>query len=339
MSRTSGRPAAPTVNTDRPDLLPAARDAEEMVIGSLLIDPTIQAECARIIAETDLQSPVYRAAWRAVARRIDAAEAVDFALVTMDIEASTEFDDMGAVSALLIRAIERTPYAGHAPYYARFVHEAAVRRGVISVATEAVQWAHDPAGDVPGMLAAVIRTFESLDERTAWQETGELDSVLEAIERGVGQRGWSTGIAAYDEWTPGLRPKEIHTIAGYTGSAKTWLACQMANALVDQGARVAFFSIEMPTDSLAKRLLANRAGAVAMRWGSPDALFSAQDLDRVIGARDVLLAASRSEQLRVYHEQTSLVQISAIVRKTGPDVVFVDYIQIMDDPSARMSEY
>jgi replicative DNA helicase len=320
------------------DALPNARDAEELVIGAVLMDPEQAPSVCRLLDPADFAMPIYRAAMSAIAERYAHGEGIDYALVVADISAGAP-DDANTIAATLTAAITRTPWAHHAVDYARQVLAVSTRRQLIATAGEVAGWAHSETADIDGLVAATLRQFEALDARAAAAESGNVREVLEGIGRGGNGRGWSTGILCYDQWTPGIRPREVHTVAGYTGSGKTWATCQITNALVDQGARVAFFSVEMPTSSLVLRLLANRAGALALSYGGADATFAAGDLDRIRAGVADLSAASDDGRLAVYHDQTTLAQMAAIVRQTRPDVAVVDYIQLVEAPSHRMTEY
>lgn len=329
------------VRTDRPDLLPSARDAEMMLVGAALLDPAQYDACSRIVAPDDFEVPLNRLAWQAIGRRREAGQAVDYALVSADVNATGAFDSAGAatVDAGLTECLTVVPNAWHAPEYARLVADASTRRGIIAGAATVAQWAHEGSDDVAGMVAGTLRVFEALDTRTAFEESGDIRPALDMLDRGALPRGYSSGVACYDEWTPGLRPQEVHTIAGYTGGGKTWLMCQVANSLIDQGARVAIFSLEMPAGAFVPRMLANRAGGAALRWGRPGATFESGEAERIRQAATVLSDASEAGRLAVYFDQTNIHQIAAIVRQTRPDAVFVDYVQLMDDPAPRMSEY
>lgn len=337
--RTNGNAPVAMVAPESP--IPVARDAEEHLLGAVLMDPSQVGQVAHIVTATDFHQPLFRDAWRSIQTRHAAGEAIDIALVVDDLRSSGSFpeDRIGQVAGDLTRAIASVPTALHAQSYARIVANTSLRREIIGAGAEVVGWAYEEAGDVDGLLAATHRRFEVLDARLASQETGEIGPVIEAIEAGAGVRGLSTGIRHYDEWTPGLRPQEVHTIAAYTGVGKTWVMCQLINAALDQGATVAVFSLEMPAQSVMRRLMANRAGACALRWGDPESTYTAGEREAIIAARDELAAAGDEGRLRIYHDQRSLAQIGAVVRRTSPDVAFVDYVQLMDAESPRQSEY
>lgn len=328
-----------TVRTDRPDLLPEARDAEAMLIGAALLDPSQYDACSMIVGADDFEVALHRLAWQAIGRRRDAAQAVDYALVAADVNATGAFDTAGLVDASLTDCLTLVPNYAHAPEYAKQVAAASTRRKIIAGAANAAMLAHNGGDDADSLVGDVLRIFEELDNRTAYQESGDIRPALGVLESGGLPRGWNSGVSCYDAWTPGLRPQEVHTIAGYTGSGKTWMMCQVINSLIDQGARVAVFSLEMPAGAFLPRLLANRAGSAALKWGRPGATFEPGERERIEDAAMILSEATDAGHLSVYFEQTNLAQMSAIVRQRGADAMFVDYMQLMDAPAARMQEY
>jgi replicative DNA helicase len=329
-------PTQPT-QPARLDTVPEARDAEGLLIGSLLLDGSMFSDCARIVREQAFTKPYHRAAWRAMARRFAAGEPFDYALVTADMLASGDVtaEEYGRASAYLTGLIIGVPSSLHAPHYAKLVADAAIRRGIIEASTQAAQWAYEPTDDLPGMLAAVSAMFATYDARMAEHEDGSLLSAWGELESGAGLTGWRTGLAEYDDWTGGFRPQEVHCIGGYAGAGKTWLMIRAVNALVDQGARVCVFSLEMARRSILRRLVANRVGRCAYRVGREGATFTADEIEGLRVAREVLL----SDRLAVYQRQTSIAAMSAIVRQARPHAVFVDYAQIMDAPERGQSAY
>lgn len=327
------------VRTDRADLLPEARDAEMRLIGAAIMDPAQYDSCSRIVKASDFEVALTRAAWLAIGRRRENGQAIDYALIAADVNASGALGTEHTADAVLTDCLTMVPDFAHAPEYARLVADASTRRGIIAGAADVAQWAHDGREDTDGLVGDVLRRFEALDNRVAFEESGDIRPALGILERGGLPRGFSSGVSCYDEWTPGLRPQEVHTIAGYTGSGKTWLMCQVINSLVDQGARVAVFSLEMPAGAFIPRLLANRAGSAALKWGRPGATFLPGEVERIQDAAMILSEAADSGNLRVYFDQTSLAQMSAIVRQHKSDAMCVDYMQLMDAPASRMQEY
>lgn len=321
---------------ERPGMepLPTDRDAEELAVGAALLEPHAFGRLTRHASSEDFTMPVFRAAWKVMERRYTTGEPIDVELVLKDVDTMGVTGPTESSAGMLTGALARVPWAAHGPSYAKRVHEAALRRSIITSSTEATKWAYDPGGDVTGMVAAVTSLFQQYDDALAGEETGDVADALSSIEVGVGQRGFETGVPPYDRWSPGLRPGEVHTIGGYSGVGKTWVMCQMVNSALEQGAKVAVFSLEMPAVSLIRRLMANRAGACALRWGNPGATFNQHELDRILEAKDFLLNSG----LRVYHEQRSLPQIAAVVRSSELDVWALDYLQLMDSIEGA-SEY
>ena len=324
----SGRPVAA-------DLAPLAPEAEVAVIGALLIAPDRLPACRRLLDRRSFARPLCAAAWEAIVALADGGTTPDLVTVP-DRVAHATGRTIGEVSAALTGMMASPSVVGvYAAHYARIVHDAAVRRGVIQAAGQAAAWAYDESADLDGMLAAVRSLFEVHDDRLARSESGDVAAAWADLERGVGEAGYSTGIACYDRWTPGLRPGEVHVIGGYTGSGKTWAACGIASSVLDQGGRVAVFSLEMPARSVLRRMLAYRVGPAAWRYGHEDATFLADELAAIGDARQVLAGG----RLSIFARQASADAISAVVRQIGADVAVVDFAQIMAPPSERQSEY
>jgi len=227
------------------DLAPAFPEMERAVIGAILLGygQYGTAECVRLLDDRCFTRPLWAACWRSIARRFDAGDPIDTIVVAHDVWCDPAmapftgdrrtFGNEGALVAALLGAISGfDELAGvtiwevipqHAPHYARSVYAAAVRRGVIEAAATAARWAYDETDDIDGMLVAVTRAFEQLDDRAARVETGDIDAIADAAEHdsAAGRAaGIPTGLWCYDEWAGGVMPGHIDVVGGYTSAGK-----------------------------------------------------------------------------------------------------------------------
>lgn len=320
-------------------LVPSAPDAERALIGALLLDgasPALVDDCARVVDHTSFLSPAWACAWRSIWRRASEGAAVDLVLVAEDCEGDADWPllpgGQGALS-LLMGAVDGATVSVHAPFYARQVFGAALRRRVIETAGTVAATAYQHAGEPEELQSAVSRAWQALDVVMAETETGELGPVFDQLEVSAAAgiaAGAATGFACLDEWIGGCIPGHIWVLGGYTNVGKTMLACALANGLADNGSRVAVVSIEMTAAQMAVRLLAGRVGASAafryqVRPGRPAATWTDVEAEAVRKAR-----AAISPRIHVYQSVRTLDGVRSVARRGGYDVVIVDYGQLLE---------
>lgn len=322
-------------------LVPSAPDAERALIGSLLLEGASALavdECARMVDHTSFLNPAWSCAWRSIWQRAGSGDAIDPILVAEDCERDPEWPGGVQALSLLIGAADGATVIANAPWYARQVFAAAHRRRVIETAGRVAAEAYQHAGDPEELQASVSKVWSALDIVMAETETGDLGPVFDGMvalaESGM-SAGWPTGIRVIDEWVGGVMPGYVWTIGGFSGLGKSWLACALANGLVDAGARVAFASLEMTAEQLMVRLLANRVGASSAyrlqpRPGRKPATWSEDEMRSLLAA-----AALIKRGIHVYTGVRTLDGIQSMARRGGYDVVIVDYGQLVEVPSVH----
>jgi len=318
--------------------VPTAPDLEAGFIGACMMEATsaLGHDVLRTVSEDCFMRPLWRACWRHIRAAWEAGEEADPVTIAHRV-AEERGEDGGVTLAEILSTVSGVPcWQGYAPQRAVALRELATRRALMQLGHEAQLGATDK--DLDGALAYTLRAAEMLDAEAARDETGELDEVADAVEHAADSGdavGIPTQIPHYDEWAGGLRSGEVHVVAGNTGIGKTWLLCQIANAAVDAGERVAFFSLEMPVRSLWVRMLAGRIGMVAFRLMGRGKTWSKAEHAAYEQARDKL----RGSGLRLFAEQRSVADIAAVVRQYQPAVFLVDYAQLLDAPPDTRSQY
>lgn len=314
-------------------------DAERAVVGAmfgLLGDEPEAMTTMRTLEPQHFLSRDLGAVYGAISGRLKAGESVDFLIIADDLDRAYGPCPMpcGWVGYCVDLSSEATPNLFHAPEYAKMVREAFLRREVTEAGAQLVKLAHNPGGDVrPAMLFA-RRLLESFDGDLYDQETGDVGEALAEIgsER---QTGYPIGVPALDAWLGGIVKGRMLAISGPPGVGKTWLTALLANAALDAGARVAFFSLEMSRADMILRLAVNRHGASLYRLNRPRSQWSEEDRDwyaRVAGDYSRL-------PLKVYSDQRDVDVICGLAKQHEADVVFLDYFQVLKKPADAKSEF
>ena len=233
-------------------------DAENAVVGSILIDPRCLPEVTQHLSEDDFGAEVNKAIFRAALALSARGQAVDPVLIRRETEAVGN-----AVPAqYIVQLMDTTPTAANASEYAQLVRENSLRRSVAELATRIQRAANE--GDDPRELLA-----QMIDECNALEQSGDNKSMLsplelvlewyehrENIDSGKITHKLSTGIRAYDRILgTGFGCGGHYIIAARPGNGKTTLAINIAENVAKKYGPVLFVSLEMDTkEIMAKRI-------------------------------------------------------------------------------------
>ncbi len=321
---------------------PHSVEAEQSLIGALLLDNSAFDRIADLVADSDFYRDDHRRIYRHVAKLIEAAKPADVVTVSESIDASEDKDRTGG-PAYLGALAQNTPSALNIRRYAELVRERAVQRRLAQVATEIAETALSPSGKEVAQLLdeAESRIFE-IGEIGARTSHGfkdikqELARVFERLDdlyhrdHQSGVTGIPTGFLDLDEKTAGLQPGDLIIVAGRPSMGKTALALNFAeHVAVDNGLPVAIFSMEMSGTQLASRVLGSiaRVDQHKMRTGR----LSDEEWQRLSNAM------GRLHEAPVFIDETGALnalelraRARRIKRQCGKlGLLMVDYLQLM----------
>lgn len=311
-----------------------APDAEMILIGSILRDNAIAAEIAEHVDERDFTSHFTRRAYAA-------CSAGDIDEILLKKKIGDAHGD--SIRTCVSMASQQVAVLEHAK---RVAHTAVVRR-LIDACTNAMVEAKDFDSQNEHDLIDLVTRHQSaiLDVSVRRKEDGDFVSnaqgvkiAMAEVERRRDMRkkhgtdyipGHRTGMNSIDQLLGGLQPKSQVIIGAHTGVGKTAMALNMATGAARNGARVAILSHEMSTMEIHMRKLAaeGRVWASKLEKGTVDN-DDARRLAAAIesSARDVLWVTDAPPKTAPKVMQKCL----QLKRRHGLDVVFVDYLQLMD---------
>jgi replicative DNA helicase len=251
---------------------PHSVEAEQSLIGGLLLDNHAFDRIADLVGEADFYRDDHRRIYKHVTKLIEQGRPADVVTVSESIEASEDKDRTGG-PAYLGALAQNTPSALNIRRYAELVRERAVQRRLAQVATEIAESALSPTGKEVGQLLdeAESRIFEigEVGARGAQgfkdikQELARVFQRLDTLyhsDNKTGITGVPTGLIDLDEKTAGLQPGDLIIVAGRPSMGKTALALNFAeHVAMDIGMPVAVFSMEMSGMQLAARVLGSIA--------------------------------------------------------------------------------
>ena len=312
-------------------------EAEEAVIGSLLIDPDAILKIAASLKSEDFFSETNRVIYQACISLYQRNEVINQITVAHELMRQDKLEQIGG-AAFLSHVISNVPTSLHVEYYAQIVSGTAVMRRLITAAGQIEALGYEASPDVEASLnkaedilfqvrkkreprdfipirEALGQYFEEAGPPTAVRE-GEIPHVL-------------TGFTALDDLLGGLQRSDLIVLAARPSLGKTSLALNIArNAAINQKACVALCSLEMAREAVVQRLLASESGvnSTKVRRGH----FSEQDEVRIMEASGVLAEApiyiDDSPQLRALDIRSKVRRLHF---ERNIDLIIIDYLQLI----------
>lgn len=325
------------------DLPPQSVQAEQSVLGGLMLDNQAWDLIADRIGEQDFYRKEHRLIFRAIQKLAEADSPFDVITLSEILERENALDDAGGLRYLGTLAKD-TPSAANIAAYADIVRERSVLRQLIHAGTEISNAAFRPQGRGTTDLLefAEQRVFEIAEQRR--RGTGGfvgiktlLAKAVDRVEKLYSQEGSLTGAATgfseFDEMTSGLQPSDLIIVAGRPSMGKTSFAMNMAEHIAIKGSKpVAVFSMEMPGEQLAMRMMSSlgRIDQHKVRTGKLDD----DEWPRLSSAIHIL------EKARLFIDDTPAMtptEIRARARRLTREhgqlgLIVLDYLQLMQSP-------
>ncbi len=339
MSEISTRVAELSQRVEGLKVPPHSLEAEQSVIGGLMLDNRAWDEVADIINENDF----YRHDNALIPRAIDAlaqeTQPYDVVTVSEWLGARNELDSIGGLAYLSVLAND-TPTAVNVKAYANIVREYSILRSLIQIGNEISASAFNADGKPSKELLdeAERKVFliaeQGAGNRQGFQAINELlgravERVEEMYRSGDAITGIATGFTSFDEKTSGLQKSDLIIVAGRPSMGKTSFAMNLAEtAALNGGHSVAVFSMEMPGEQLALRMMSSlgRIDSHRLRTGKLDD----QDWPRLISSVNMLSKAKLFIDDTASLTPTDLrARTRRLKREHGLDLVIIDYLQLM----------
>lgn len=318
---------------------PHSIEAEKSVLGGLMLDNTSWEKVADLIVENDFYRRGHQLIFKAIAELSENSQPVDVITLAEYHDSRGELDQVGELAYLGILARE-TPSAANIVAYASIVRERSILRQLITVGTSISNVAFNPEGrSSEQMLDLVERQVFEIAEKGAKRSGGfiqvkqVLSKVVDRIDTLFEQdspiTGLATGFTDFDMQTAGLQPADLVIVAGRPSMGKTSFAMNLAeNAAIKSKQPVAIFSMEMPADSLAMRMLSSlgQIDQTRLRTGK----LNDDDWPRLTSAIALLNEAP------LFIDDTPALTVTELrararrlKREHGLSLIVIDYIQLM----------
>ena len=313
---------------------PHSREAEESVIGAVLLSEDAVNEVMDRIHPEDFYVPAHQAIFEAMRELFDSSQAIDAVTVSEVLRRHGELEKIGGVQ-YLTRLVDIVPSTSNIVYYASIVEEHAKRRELIRAGAAVTDIAFNIDEEIATVLDSAEQAVLGVAEKRSSQALHEIgpmfNDVLEQIElmeqRGSDLTGLTTGYTDLDRKLAGLQAANLVVIASRPGMGKSSLALGIAINVAAQDEPVAIFSLEMSKEELVQRILSSvgKVDSMKLRAGQLGPLWQ-----RVVDA------AGKMYKAPIYIDDSPVVTVTDIrakcrrlKRKRGLSLVVVDYLQLM----------
>jgi replicative DNA helicase len=329
--------------------LPHNVEAEQAVLGALLIDETAFDQVAPLIRTGDFYLSAHQHVFAACEELAKESQAIDPVLVNHRLDARGLLGNQ--VPKELVFGLSRgVGVTGNVVHYARVVQDLSRGRRMMLTAQRVVEQGYESGANVQHFLdtaqqevfgAAQGSSSETLKKigEPMMRAVENLEAVQKRVLAGESPiTGVPSGIASLDKNTLGFQPGTLTVLAARPSVGKTAFALNIASAAATRyGKKVAFFSLEMPSDQLALRLLASEA---KLDWRKiTQGQLGRYEWDKIA------VHADRISQASIWLDDNFVLtpvelrsKCRKIQRDSGLDLVMIDYLQLMHAPSDRASQ-
>ena len=324
---------------------PHSIQAEQSVLGALLLENRCWDNIADKVAEVDFYRKDHRLIFRVISELADKQDPFDVITLSESLEATGELEEAGGLAYLGMLAKD-TPSAANVVAYAEIVRDRSILRQLVHVGTDIADSAFNTEGRQTSELLekAEQQVFNIAEQRQHGQGgfnpiksllAEAVDKIETLYEQEGSITGEGTGFADFDEMTSGLQPSDLIIVAGRPSMGKTTFAMNLAENVAIKGDKpVAVFSMEMPGDSLAMRMMSSlgRIDQHKVRTGK----LEDDEWPRLTSAINLLA------ETKLFIDDTPAltpIEVRSRARRLAREhgqlgLIVLDYLQLMQSPAS-----
>ena len=320
-------------------------DAEQAVLGAMLIKKEAIAEVSQLLRPEDFYRDAHKIIYEAMLALFNRNEPADIVTVTNYLDKENKLDKVGGITFVTALA-NIVPTAANVNFHANIVREKADLRHLINTATDIAGMAYEATDDVSDVIDKSEKMIMEVANRqnvsafTPMQEIvmETFDKINTLYESKGGLTGISCGFKDLDALTSGLQASDLILVAARPSMGKTAFTLNIAaNVALKEKKTVAFFSLEMSKQQLVQRMLCSEGGIDSQKLKNAD--LSTEDWEKLVRTADKVSAAP------LYIDDTAGITVMELRSKArrlkaehGLDLIIIDYLQLMQGRSKGGSD-
>ena len=320
--------------------LPQSLEAEQAVIGAMLIDPACVAEVIELLRPEDFYAEEHQRIFETIYSMFNSARKIDPVTVLDQLKAQGYYDDAGG-RAYLMQLMEVTPTSANVKEYAAIVRDKSMLRAIATAAGEIQTMAFSGAGSAAEIAELAEQKIYAVRQGREIKGLAPIKSIIMDLYAQLDERsrsdsdipGLTTGFRDLDVALTGLNKSDLILVAARPGMGKTAFALNIAlNAAKASGKAVAVFQLEMSKDQLAARFLASEALLDSQKLKTGN--LNQDDWIKIARATSVL---AKTHLFVDDNPAITVAEIKAKCRRLGDSLglIVTDYIQLMQTGGRR----
>lgn len=317
-------------------LVPRATDMEAAVLGALMLEKDAFTVVCEILKPQSFYEPAHRLVYESILNLGTAQKPIDLMTVTNEMRAQNTLEQVGG-PAFLVSLTANVASAAHVEYHARIVAQKYLARELISFASVVENTAFDETNDVDDLLQEAEKHLFDISQRNVKREVVQIDPVITkaldqlqvASRRESGLSGLASGFPVIDNVTSGWQNSDLIIIAARPAMGKTAFVLSMALNIALANNPVAVFSLEMSSLQLVNRLISNvcEIEGEKLKSGRLSNIEWTQLTTRLTRLQGAPLYVDDSSGLSIMELRT---KARRLVREHGVKMIIIDYLQLMN---------
>ena len=318
-------------------------EAEQSVLGAMLIEKEAIPKVMEILRDTDFYREAHRVIFNAMLELYNKNEAVDMITVTEILKRDSKLEDVGGI-AYITSLANAVPTAANVTYHASIIEEKSILRQLVSVSTQIASMGYEASDDVKNIIDSAESKILEISNRKKTADFTPINEIVLDSFKNIeslmankdGITGLPTGFKDLDNLTSGLHGSDFIILAARPSMGKTAFALNVVqNVAIRAGKNmgsgpktVAFFSLEMSKEQLVQRMLCAEAEIDSQRLRIGE--LQDKDWSKLIDTADVLSGVN------IYIDDTAGItamdmrsRARRLKAEHGLDLIVVDYLQLM----------
>lgn len=320
---------------------PQAIDVEEAVLGALLVEPDVVSGVLDDLEPDCFYKESNRKVYEAIRTLSLEHSPIDIYTVAQQLQKDGALESVGGAYFLSQLSL-KIGAAAHIEQHCRILRQKFIQRSLITISHRMLKSSFDDAVNIDDLLDTIQQSIFSIVESNIKRDTRPIQSIINEViddieqnqNRGDGLSGLPSGMAGLDRVTLGWQPSDLIIVAARPSMGKTAFVLNIArNMTVDHNIPVAFFSLEMPSIQLVKRLMISETGLSSdkIKGGVPLEDYEWTQLnERIKGLAKAPLFIDDTSQLPIGEFRT---KARRLVQKHGVKMIIIDYLQLMNGPA------